>query len=105
MSSSETIYKVLTHKEWASFQSEGIFIGSDMDKKDGFIHAAFKTQYSNIIKKFFKEIESLILVEINVDLLEEGCLKIESNKPGGDEYPHLYGEIPFESILSHEIIN
>ena len=42
MSSSEAIYKILTHKEWESFQREGIFKGSDMDKKDGFIHAAFK---------------------------------------------------------------
>ena len=66
MHCSEDIYKVLTNKEWESFQSERIFKGSDMDKKDGFIHAAFETQYPNIIKKFFKEITPLILVKINI---------------------------------------
>ncbi len=99
------IYKILTPAEWQDFQKEGYFKGSSLDQKDGFIHAAFEDQYPNIIKKFFAGRRPLILVKLDVKLLATGCLKIEANQPGGNKYPHLYGEIPFKAVISHEVLN
>ena len=99
------LYKILTLKEWELFQVNGYFEGSQMDNNDGFIHAAFEDQYPNIIKKFFIGIKPLILVKIDQKLLVEESLKIESNKPGGIKYPHIYKNISFKAVISHEIIN
>ena len=99
------VYKILTLKEWESFQNNGCFEGSDMDKKDEFIHAAFEDQCSKIIKKFFKGIKPLFLLELDISLLAKGCLKIEANKQGGEKYPHLYGDFPLSAVISYKRIN
>ena len=100
----EIIYKILTPQEWSSFQKDRVFKGSPMDQKDGFIHAALADQYPRLVEKFFKDIRPLVILKINTTFLKPGSLKIESNRPGGDEYPHIYGDIPLEAIISHEIL-
>lgn len=98
------IYKILTQQEWELFQNNGYFEGSQLDKKSGFIHTSFENQYPKIITKFFNKIRPLFLVKINTKLLAADCLKIEPNQPGGDKYPHIYGDIPFNSVVSYEVI-
>lgn len=98
------IYKILTPKEWQDFQNNGYFKGSQLDQKDGFIHAAFENQYLAIIDKFFEDVRPLVLLKIDSKLLAKDCLKIEANKLGGNKYPHLYGEIPFNAVVSYEIL-
>lgn len=99
------IYKIMTTKEWELFQNNGYFEGSQIDKADGFIHAAFKEQYPNIIKKYFKGISPLFLVKIDTKLLPEDSLKVESNKSRGNKYPHVYSSIPLKAVVSYEIID
>ena len=89
MKDSQKIFKIFTPLQWEDFQKSGVFHGSDLDIKDGFIHLSFSNQWQSIWDKFFNKTE-IYLVEIcSLDLK---FLKIESNKPGGAEYPHYYGE-------------
>ncbi len=82
------IFKIFTPLQWGDFQRSRVFHGSELDIKDGFIHLSFENQWKSIWDKFFKKAE-IYLVEIcSLDLK---FLKIESNKPGGLEYPHYYG--------------
>lgn len=99
------LYKILTIKEWENFQREGNFSGSPLDKQDGFIHASTEDQYKRTIDKFFKDIRPLILVEIDPKLLPSNTLRFEANKPGGDKYPHIYGNIPLTAIITHKAID
>jgi len=100
----DIVYKILTLEEWNSFEEQRIFKGSKMDQKDGFIHAARDNQYQGIVNKFFKDIRPIVVVKLNAILLKSGSLKIESNRPGGDKSPHIYGDIPCEAIMSYEIV-
>jgi len=100
----DELFKILTPEEWEKFQQDRVFRGSTLDLKDGFIHMSYAEQYPQILKKFFKDRRPLILVKLNAKLLKPGALKVESNRPGGDKYPHIYGEIPFEAVLSHEVL-
>lgn len=94
------IYKILTGQEWDKFQEEKTFYGSPLDITCGFIHCAKKSQYPTIKDKFFKDQSPLILLQIDVKKLSEGSLKIEANRPGGDEYPHLYSPLSLDAIAS-----
>jgi uncharacterized protein (DUF952 family) len=99
-----TIYKILTPHEWEAFQKNGIFEGSAMDLKDGFIHCALDSQYKAIKEKYFKDQRPLVLVEIDTQKLETGSLKIEANRKGGTEYPHLYSALTLNSLLNWSYI-
>jgi uncharacterized protein (DUF952 family) len=99
------LHKILTVKQWEDFQREGIFSGSPLDQQDGFIHASTQDQYQRTIDKFFKDIRPIILVEIDPKLLQADTLKVEANKPGGDKYPHIYGDIPLAAIITHKVID
>ena len=100
---SSRIFKILTPHQWQSFQSEKVFHGSPLDLNDGFIHLSFAHQWKNVWTKFFKNSE-VILIEINTALLDAEILKIESNSPGGTQYPHYYGHLTLDMVLDYQKI-
>lgn len=81
------IYKIFTPSQWEDFQKNGVFHGSILDFKDGFIHLSFADQWQSIWDKFFDK-QEVYLVEVAG--LDQNFLKIEANKSGGVEYPHYY---------------
>lgn len=89
MKDSQKIFKILTLLQWEDFQKNGVFHGSDIDIKDGFIHLSFENQWQSIWDKFFNKAEIYLVALHNLDTK---LLKIEANKPGGAEYPHYYSE-------------
>lgn len=88
MKDPQKIFKIFTPLQWEDFQRSGVFHGSDIDIKDGFIHLGFENQWKSIWDKFFNKAE-IYLVELRN--LNPQLLKIEANKPGGTEHPHYYG--------------
>lgn len=99
------IYRLLTPTEWATFQKEGTFKGTQWDQKDGFIHASFKEQSPTTLEKFFKDVRPVVRVEIDTRLLAPAILKVEANKPGGAVYPHIYGDLPLKAVTQYEILH
>jgi uncharacterized protein (DUF952 family) len=75
-------------------------MGSLMDLRDGFIHCSHEDQYVAIKEKFYKDQSPLILIQIDTEKLPSHILKVESNRPGGNEYPHVYGSIPLNAVSS-----
>lgn len=102
MTQPRMIYKILTQEEWAEFQRTGLFAGSELDRKDGFLHMSYKDQIARTHKKFFAEREGVLLIHVDPEKLDRGSLKPEANKPGGDVYPHIYGKIPLVAVTKTE---
>ena len=46
-------FKILTPAQWQLFQSERVFLGSELDQQDGFIHLSLQSQWNRIWQKFF----------------------------------------------------
>lgn len=88
MNNSQKIFKILTLGQLEDFEKSGVFHGSDIDIKDGFIHLSFEGQWQGIWDKFFNK-QEVYLMEISG--LDPEFLKIEANKPNGEKYPHYYG--------------
>ena len=106
MDDKKFIFKILTEAEWIKFQSTGTFQGSNLDLKDGFIHACYEEQVLSILEKYFSEISPVYLLKIDiVKAVETNKIKEEWNSSRTEQFPHIYGVLLFDSVTSYEIIN
>jgi len=92
------LYKILPARDWRDATARGVFEGSPVDLKDGFIHLSAAHQLRETAARHFKGGEDLLLVGFAEDDLP--ALKWEPSR-GGDLFPHVYGVI--ETRLAAEI--
>jgi uncharacterized protein (DUF952 family) len=94
----DRVYKIVRRAEWAKAQETGIFTGSADDRRDGFIHLSTASQVRATFERYFAREDGTLLL-----VLETGrftpALKWEPSR-GGEDFPHLYGELPLASIAS-----
>jgi uncharacterized protein (DUF952 family) len=93
------IYKILPRAEWAAAVAAGVFSGSAIDLKDGFIHFSAEDQWLQTLGKHFAGQGDLVLVAVEAAALGP-ALKWEVSR-GGALFPHLYGPMP--TALAHAV--
>jgi uncharacterized protein (DUF952 family) len=86
------IYKVCPAAEWNNAAVMGVYGGSTLDLRDGFIHFSTGAQLAETLRRHFAGQRDLVLVAVDPDDLG-GRLRWEPSR-GGDLFPHLYGELP-----------
>ncbi len=86
------IYKICTASEWREAVAAGVYRGSAVDGRDGFIHFSTGAQLAETLRRHFAGQRDLVLVEVDAADLGE-ALRWEPSR-GGDLFPHLYGELP-----------
>jgi uncharacterized protein (DUF952 family) len=91
-----TIYKICTASEWREAEEAGVYRGSAVDLRDGFIHFSTAEQAAETASKWFTGLPGLMLVAIDAEALGEN-LKWEPSR-GGALFPHLYGELPLSAV-------
>ena len=91
----EFIFKIIDKDEWVKAKQLGTFEGSDVDKKDGFIHFSEEDQVSATLKKHYANKENLILLKVNTFKLEHLLWEQASN---GHMYPHLYSPLDVKNV-------
>ncbi len=92
-----TIYKICERTAWRDAERAGIYHGSDVDRRDGFIHFSTAAQVAETAAKHYGNQKDLMLVA--VDSADLGpSLKWERSR-GGDLFPHLYGALPIKAVL------
>jgi uncharacterized protein (DUF952 family) len=94
------IYKILPASEWRTAQADGVFRGSAVDRKDGFIHFSTAEQAAETATRHFAGQRDLVLVSVDSAALGDR-LKWEPSR-GGALFPHLYGELPTTAALRVE---
>lgn len=85
------IYKILTAGEWDAAGTVGLFEGSDVDRRDGYIHFSTAAQAEETARRYFAGQPDLVVLEVETDDLD-GDLRWEPSR-GGDLFPHLYGPL------------
>ncbi len=88
----EHVYKILDANDWRQACERGQYVGSEDDKRDGFIHLSAAHQLAGTAAKYFSGKRNLLLVVFAADDLGES-LKWEVAR-GGDLFPHYYGDLP-----------
>lgn len=93
------LYKILPDALWRDAVSLGVFEGSAVDHKDGFIHLSTAAQMRETAARHFAGQEGLVLVGFREGDLAN--LKWEPSR-GGDLFPHVYGTIDPASAVSQD---
>ena len=88
------IYKICSKGEWTKAKKLHVFLGSEVDKRDGYIHFSSGNQVCETAELHFKGEEGLVLLEIKTDKL-----KIKWEKSRNDNFfPHLYSSLPTAEV-------
>jgi uncharacterized protein (DUF952 family) len=99
---SNNIYKIIPESHFNKNNTENCIKLLPLDIDSGFIHTAFGSQVMSIVQKFFKGTKTLLVIELDLTQLQKQgtTLRVESNKPGGEKFPHLYGtqKIPVKAV-------
>lgn len=93
------IYKLLGAGEWAAATAVGRFEGSEVDRRDGYIHFSTGAQVAETARRHFSGRDDLVLLGLDAEPLGE-ALRWEPSR-GGDLFPHLYG--PLEAGAVDEV--
>ena len=89
------IYKICSKEEWAKAKKLNVFLGSKIDKRDGYIHFSSGKQVFETAGLHFNGQEGLVLLEIKTDKL-----KIKWEKSRNDHvFPHLYNSLPVTEVI------
>ena len=94
------IYKILADAAYDAAKSEGRFMGTSDDLRDGFVHFSAAHQVAGTLAKHYAGQEDLLLLAVDPDKLGSD-LKWEESRDG-ELFPHLYAPLPLEAILSAE---
>lgn len=92
------IYKLLDHAAWDEARAAGVFQGSAVDLKDGFIHFSSAAQVAETARRYFAGQAGVILLAVDAKALG-GALRWEPSR-GGDLFPHLYAPLPASAVIS-----
>ena len=93
------VYKILTISEWTEAKALGE-IETALDRNDGFIHLSTAQQLAGTLAFYFKDFDSLVLLQINTKDFKDEII-FEKAVPAGEragEFPHLYGILKVEKV-------
>jgi uncharacterized protein (DUF952 family) len=91
------IYKILPRADWDAARAAGSFVGSAVDRKDGYIHFSTAAQAQETARRHFAGQADLVVLELEADDLGE-ALRWEPSR-GGELFPHLYGRLAAAQVL------
>ena len=91
------IFKILGAEEWRAAEAAGVFIGSAVDRADGYIHFSSAAQAPETAAKWFAGRRDLILAAVDSEALGP-ALRWEPSR-GGALFPHLYGPLPLAAVV------
>ena len=95
------VFKILTVDEWKQFQETKEFEGTDLDKRDGYIHmSSTREQMERVKGKYYKDVQ-VYLLQIDSDKLDNLKYEPISN---GDLYPHQYGKLSLQHVVDATLL-
>ena len=97
------IYKLLDAAAWMTALAAGVFKGSAVDEKDGFIHFSDAAQVQETARLHFHGQSDLVLLSVDACQLGE-ALKWEKSR-GGALFPHLYGPLPIAAVIDARLLD
>jgi len=86
------VYKVCAATEWSDAVAAGVYRGSGVDRRDGFIHLSSSGQLEATLRLHFAGQGDLVLIAFDPDAL--GATLLWEPSRGGALFPHFHGELP-----------
>jgi len=96
------IYKLFRPAEWSALERDGTTTGAPIDVADGYVHFSTAAQVAETARRYFADVEGLVLVAVEADPLGEALVWEPSR--GGDLFPHLYREMRMTDVAWHKVL-
>jgi uncharacterized protein (DUF952 family) len=93
----QKIYKIVPAPDWEEARKTGVFHGSAVDLRDGFIHFSAESQLGETAQRYFRGQDGLLLVAADAGALGS-ALRWEPSR-GGELFPHLYAPLPLSAVV------
>ena len=94
------IYKICPQTLWLQAERAGVFHGTVVDFRDGYMHFSAAGQLAETAQKHFTGARGLVLVTVEAARLGPE-LKWEPAR-GGALFPHLYAPLPLDAVVAVE---
>jgi uncharacterized protein (DUF952 family) len=91
------IYKICRREDWEAAVAMGVYRGSEVDRRDGFIHFSTAAQVDETLRRHFAGQGDLLRVGVDPVALAP-ALVFEVSRDG-ELFPHLYGELSVSFAL------
>jgi uncharacterized protein (DUF952 family) len=82
--------------EWRAFDGKSYEHSSLAS--EGFIHCSFEEQIDAVLKRYFSGHEKVVIIAVDPAKLNSKLIVEPST--GGENYPHIYGPINSDAIVS-----
>lgn len=92
----QIVFKICPAADWAAAAVTGLYDGSPVDHRDGFIHLSGESQLRETARRHFAGQSGLVLVAFDAEGLAN--LKWEPSR-GGALFPHVYGPLATGAAL------
>ncbi|MDQ6773136.1 MAG: DUF952 domain-containing protein [Candidatus Dormibacteraeota bacterium] len=96
------IFHVTAAAEWAAALARGEYRGSTRGKsldEVGFVHCSDAAQVARVAGLVYPGMRGLVLLAIDPQRLGSP-LRREAVTPGGERFPHIYGPLEVEAVIS-----
>jgi uncharacterized protein (DUF952 family) len=93
----QIIYHLARQADLARAQEQGAYLGSDVDRADGFLHFSTAAQIKESAAKHRAGETGLVLLAVDADALGD-TLRWEKSR-GGALFPHVYGAVDLALII------
>lgn len=93
----ESLFRICRQDEWEAVRAGAAYRGSDMDRRDGFIHLSSGPQVLETLQTHFRGVSDLVVLRIDPSSFGPS-LRWEPSR-GGGLFPHLYGALPLSAVL------
>jgi uncharacterized protein (DUF952 family) len=99
LSAMASVYKVLPAADWHAAQSGGVYHGSPVDLRDGFIHFSTAEQLAETLRRHFAGARDLVLLWVDSEAITPASAWRWEPSRGGALFPHLYAALPVSAVL------
>ena len=92
------LFHILKKTEADAAKTAGLYLPATF-ADEGFIHCSYANQVCRVAANFYKGQQNLVLLEIDKSLLTSKVID-EDLYETGEEFPHIYGELPWRAITT-----
>jgi uncharacterized protein (DUF952 family) len=100
------IFHIALASEWSEARALGHYGTSTLGRtleEEGFIHASRREQVADVHRSFYQEVrQPLLLLTIETERLTSPW---RNDPVGEDTYPHIYGPLNVDAVLSAQPLN
>lgn len=91
------IYHVVLPEDWKKFEGKEFYEAENLDS-EGFIHCSFAEQLDGVLERYYSGVAQVLVLEIDSNKLTSKLINEPSTN--GEIYPHIYGKINRDAIMS-----